>query len=147
MSHLRNYGYVEGYVDTGTREIKPFDPCTTVVEEIIIVPPAGGGGGLLYVQYITTAYVTNVDGDIMTPETFSFAPLAGHVYITLNGLPIYPANGASEVATSAFYITNSAGTIVRPKGSYIITDVLRWNGSVAGYQIESDDEIKLIYQV
>jgi hypothetical protein len=148
VSHKRNYGYVEGYVDGGEREIKPFNPNNFPVEEIIIVPPSGGNGGILYVQYVVTPLVTTANGDAITAETFSFQPLAtSDMYITINGLSIFPANGITEVATSAFFITDQTGTIVRPKGTYQINDVFRWNGSVANYQIESDDEIKLIYEV
>ena len=147
MSHRRNYGYVEGYVDGGEREIKPFNPNQQVIEEIIIVPPATGNGGILYVQYLQTVNITSSDGDLMTPETFSFLPFTNSdVWITINGLTVYPANGASDVPT-AFYITDSTGAIIRPKGTYAIGDLFHWNGSVAQYQLESDDEIKIIYEV
>lgn len=147
--HKRNYGYVEGYVDGRDRgAINPYNPDVQVIEEIIIVPPQSGSGGLLYVQYVSSVNVTTLNGALITSETFSFAPLAsGDVYITVNGISIYPANGAAEVSISAFYITDQTGTIIRPKGTYQINDRFHWNGSVAQYELESDDQIKIIYQV
>jgi hypothetical protein len=140
-------GFVEGYVDGGERDVKPFDPNNYVIEEIIIPPPSGTGG-ILYVQYVQSVNVTIADGDIFTPETFSFAPLnTSDMYITINGVALYPANGQPELATSAFYVTDSTGNIIRPKGAYQINDVFRWNGSIANWQMEVDDEIKIIYEI
>lgn len=140
-------GYVEGYVDGGERLIQPFDPKNFTIEEIVIVAP-GGNGGVLFVQYVTTVNVTTSDGNIITSETFSFAPKTqSDMFITINGAVIYPANGAAELSISAFYVTDSTGTIIRPKGTYQINDVFRWNGSVAGWQLEADDEIKIVYEV
>jgi len=145
--HTKNYGYVEGYVDGGERVVRPYNPNVQVIEEIIIVPPSSGGG-LLYVQYVLNANNTSADGDLITSETFSFAPVAtANIYITVNGVSIYPANGSTEAATSAFYITDQTGSIIRPKGTYQINDKFHWNGSVAQYELESDDQIKIIYQV
>lgn len=146
--HTKNYGYVEGYVDGGERVVRPYDPNVQIIEEIIIVPPSSGSGGLLYVQYITSLNNTSVDGDLITSETFSFTPVAtGNIYITVNGVSIYPANGSAEASSSAFYITDQTGTIIRPKGTYQINDKFHWNGSIAQYEIEYDDSIKIIYQV
>ena len=146
--HNHNSGFVEGYVDGGERTVKPFNPNQRPVEEIIIVPPPSGNGGILFVQYVQNTNATSSDGDVITPETFSFLPFANSdVWITINGLAVYPANGASEVPTSAFYVTDSTGNVTRPRGTYMIGDVLRWNGSVAKYELASDDEIKIIYEI
>lgn len=146
--HKRNSGYVEGYVDGGERDIKPFNPNQQPIQEIIIVPPASGNGGILFVQYVQTVNTTSIDGSVITPETFSFLPFSqSDIWITINGLSIYPANGISDVATSAFYVTDNTGTIFRTKGTYQINDVLRWNGSVANYGLDSSDEVKIIYEI
>lgn len=140
-------GFTEGYIDGGERDIKPFNPNQEVIDEIIIVP-AAAGGGILFVQYVPTANLTSADGDLIFPDSFAFAPITKtDMWITINGSSIYPANGVSEVATSAFYITDSTGLITRPKGTYQIGDLFHWNGSVAGYEIETDDEIKIVYEV
>lgn len=140
-------GFVEGYVDGGERPIQPFIPVNITVEEIVVTPPPVTGGGSLFIQYVQTVNQTASDGDILTPETFSFAPLTSDLYITINGLIMYPANGAGELSVSALYITDPTGTIIRPKGTYQINDVFRWQGSTIGWQIEADDEIKIIYEI
>jgi len=141
-------GFTEGYVDGGERDIKPFNPNQQVIEEIIIVPPAGGNGGILFVQYVTSVNATFSDGDFITSDSFAFVPVTkSDMWITVNGLPIYPANGVTEVSTSAFYVTDSTGSIIRPKGTYQVGDMFKWNGSIANYQIETDDEIKIVYEV
>lgn len=140
-------GFVEGYVDGGERTILPFNPNQEVIEEIIIVPPAATGG-TFFVQYVQNVNATTADGDLFISDTFSFLPVTEcDIWITVNGLSIYPANGSSEASVSAFYITDSTGTIVRPKGQHLIGDLFHWNGSIANYQIEADDEIKIIYEV
>lgn len=142
-----DFGYKEGYIDGGTRIIRPFSPTNTTIQETIIVPSASNSG-LLFVQYVTNVNVTVTDGNLMTLETFSFLPLTNaHMWVNINGLDIFPANGTSEVSTSAFYITDSTNTIVRPKGTYQIGDVFRWNGSVANYQLDGFDTMKIIYQI
>jgi hypothetical protein len=139
-------GFIEGYVDSGERVIEPFNPAPCNIEEIIIIPPSKGG--VLFVQYVSSINVTTADGDILTPETFSFEPLAtSDIYITINGLCVFPANGSSEVSISAFYITDTTNTIVRTQGTYKIGDVLHWNGSVANYEIEANDQLKIIYEI
>lgn len=143
-------GFQEGYVDNGEKIITPYNPelgeRIEPIPEIIIVPTSTGG--LLFAQYVMTVNVTVTDGNIITLETFTFLPLQGaDMWITVNGLTIYPANGASEVATSAFYITDSTGLKVRPNGDYSIGDIFRWNGSVANYQLDNNDKIKIIYEV
>ena len=141
-------GYTEGYVDGGERDVKPFNPNNLPpTEEIIIVPPSGTGG-ILFVQYLQTVNATSADGDLFTTETFSFLPFTkGDMWISINGLAVYPANGATEQGISAFYITDSTNTIVRPKGTYQIGDLFHWNGSIANYQIEVDDDVKIIYEI
>jgi len=144
----RNSGFVQGYVDGGTRVIRPFDPNQPIIEEIVVVPPSSGNGGKIFIQYVATINNTSNDGDVITPETFSFLPIANSdIYISVNGLQIYPANGSVEVATSAFYITDSTGTITRSKGTYQIYDIFKWNGSIANYQISGTDDIKIIYEI
>jgi hypothetical protein len=143
----RSTAFVAGYVNAGTRVVRAFNPDQPIIEEIIVVPPANGNG-VLFVQYVVAAIATSANGDIITSETFSFLPVPkSDLWLTVNGLSIYPANGASEVSISAFYITDLTGTIVRPKGTYQIGDRFHWNGTIAKYQIETNDELKIIYEI
>jgi hypothetical protein len=140
-------GFSEGYVDGGIKDIKPYNPNNRPIEEIVIIPPSSSGGGILFVQPISSVNNTSLDGDLITSETFSFLPLPdSDMWITINGVAAYPANGSSEISTSLFYITDSTNSIVRPKGTYQIGDIFHWNGSLA-YELESDDEIKIIYEI
>lgn len=115
-------------------------------DEIKLVFEVAAENGFNKIQTVTPL-VTAINGDPLTNDTFSSAPVPGtSLYMTLNGRQVFPANGASEVATSAFYITDSTGLIIRTQGTYQIGDKFLWNGSVAGTQIQVDDEVKIIYE-
>lgn len=139
MHNNRYFGYVEGYVDGCERPITPFDPTQSI-------NPAAQEPNRLCVQQLNVTSATTIDGSIITTDSFDFIPISGsHLYLTVNGLIIYPADGSIEVPTSAFYVTNSTGSVIRKKGTYQVNDVFRWNGSVAHYQLDTSDDIKLTY--
>lgn len=139
-------GYVEGYVPAPERTVEVVSP-DIVISNPIIVNQIVSVKGINKVQTLIPV-PTFADGDIFTNSTFDLEPAAGSaVYVTINGRTTYPANGASELATTAFYITDSTGTIIRTQGTFQVGDRFRWQASIAGIEILSDDEIKLIYEV
>ena len=136
--------FEEGYRSHKPRKVVPvtFIP---IVEEVIVQEFPVLTASKLIVQNLTPN-VTASDGDLLSNSSFTMAPMASsYIYITVNGVAVYAANGASEQAIKSFYVTDSTDTIVRPQGSFIIGDIFHWNGSVAGYEIDTTDRIKLIY--
>jgi hypothetical protein len=138
--------YTEGYVPAPERMVKQVEP-DIVISNPIVVNEVVNVKGIIKVQLIIPL-ATHVNGDLITNQTFEFAPAPGSAaYITVNGRTTFPANGAAEVSSSAFYITDSTGAIVRTQGTYAIGDRFVWQGSIAGIEILADDEIKLIYEI
>jgi hypothetical protein len=142
-----NKAYVEGYVPETTRIIKPltFDPLCN--EDPIVRPIVVRGSGQLRWQEISSL-VTTSDGDFISVDTFDINPVSGSgMSLTVNGQVYEPADGVTELSESAFYVTDSTGTIVRSPGTFVSGDRFRWNGSVAGYQIALDDVLKISYEI
>lgn len=138
--------YTEGYVPAPERKVEQVNP-DIVISNPIVVEQTVTVKGINKVQKITPL-PTFVNGDLLTNDTFEFAPAAGSAaYITVNGRTTFPANGAAEVVNSAFYITDSTGAIVRTQGTYQVGDKFVWQGTIAGIEILADDEVKLIYEI
>lgn len=103
--------------------------------------------GINQIQKVTVLATVN-DGDLVTNDTFQSQPMTGtNVFIDLNGVIVSPANGQTEVATSACYFTDAAGTTVRQQGTFQVGDKLHWNGAVAGIQLNTTDTVNIMYQV
>jgi len=142
---LANKTYKEGYTPNRNREVlstgseHPVDP---IVRPVIVRT-----SGLLVWQDIVSLD-TNSDGDFLTSATFNQTPIVGSsLSLLVNGQTYVSANGAAQVADSAFYVTDQNGVTVRSHGGYEAGDRFRWNGSVAGYEIESEDLLKISYEV
>lgn len=142
-------GYTEGYVPGGERVIKTVEPDLVPVPVPVPVPTPGGStkGGLTQVQKITPLNTT-ADGDLASNDSFLGQPLAGsHVMVDVNGLLVVPANGPAEQLTAACYFTDPTGSIVRVQGEFQIGDKLHWNGTMAGIELQTTDNINVIYQI
>lgn len=101
--------------------------------------------GTKYIQSLAPM-VTTADGDLLTADVIQKIPVAGTtVVLTHNGRVIIPADGPGEESVSAFYIESPTGQI-RAYGQAQMGDVLRWNGSVAGTEIQLGDELLLVYE-
>lgn len=140
--------YLEGYVDNGDRPSRLVAPEGSIIPPPIIIPPAITPNSILVEQTLPTLDTFAV-GDLISNNTFDNVPLpTGQVILTVNGVDLTPADGPSGVFTSAFYITDSTGSVVKPKGSYEVGDLFHWNGAAAGFELESAvDKLILIYEI
>lgn len=86
------------------------------------------------------------DGSLASGSTVSVRPV-GAVRVFVNGVGVYVADGPSEQATSACYFTDPLNTVVRAVDGVEAGDSLRWNGSVAGFELGVNDRIMVLYEV
>lgn len=77
---------------------------------------------------------------------FSSAP-NGNVQVFVNGIAQNVSYSTSSGDGDCFFAASSdtAQSSARASGSILASDVLFWNGTTAGFNIESGDEIKLVY--
>ena len=91
--------------------------------------------------------VTTSDGDLATASTagLSFEPaLDGYVSAYVNGLKIQLGN-TGFFATSEAYFGIGNTSSGRALSALVAGDTLRWNGSIAGYQIAAAATIDFVY--
>ena len=139
-------GYKTGYVNGGEREIIPFNPNPPTEETIERVVNVSSSGQLVTQNIV--ALNTSGDAELLSNGTFDQAPLVGgYMYITVNGITVLPAIGNSDYQSKSFYVTDSSGNTIKTTGTYSVGDKFWWNGSIAGYDIEDDDVVKLIYEI
>jgi len=121
------------------------------------------GEQVLYINAVPGSQITqiftvnvnspSVDGEIASYDTFTQTPLAGSfVQVFVNGLAVYVANGPAEaglipVISPCFFASPGSPEIIRHQGQIQAGDLLHWNGSFAGFQLEEDDIINVIYYV
>lgn len=147
MAH-RNKSYKEGYVPGVERPITPteFDPNAGTPVDPIERPVVVRSSSQLRYQDLDPL-TTAADGQLLSNDSFDVDPISGaNACLYVNGQAFYPADGEDEVSTSSFYITSSGGT-VRTQGTFAAGDLLYWNQSVAGFNIEAEDILKLAYEV
>lgn len=152
MSH--NKGYVEGYTNTPSRivnEDAEFEPAelaggilptvTTTVRtnnHVIL-----GSTSTLQIDIVVSG-TTTTDGTVI--GTIEKKPV-GEVLVEVNGISTVLYDGSTSVAEAACYFTSPDGTTTRNATNVRAGDSLRWNGTSAGYELDSNDEIKIIYAV
>jgi len=89
-----------------------------------------------------TPNVTTADGDdsgvVITHTPFS----DGNVQILVNGVNVNLGDGAKD---QACYFSVDGGTTARAIADIEGGDLLYWNGSIAGYELDGTDEIDVIY--
>ena len=87
-----------------------------------------------------TGAVTAADGALAT-STAVAAAFKGAVALDVNGVR-YPIGDG--VKTQPAYISNDSGATARAFGSIAVGDTIRWNGSVAGFQLAATDVLAIV---
>jgi hypothetical protein len=89
-----------------------------------------------------TPNATTADGDdsgvVITHTPFSDS----NVQILVNGVNVNLGDGAKD---QACYFSVDGGTTPRAIADVEGGDLLYWNGSIAGYELDGSDEIDIIY--
>jgi hypothetical protein len=92
-----------------------------------------------------TASVTTSDGDQATATTVASAnALGGYVGVRVNGVHYLVGDG-TKVSVDC-YFSGDGGTTARAMSAIVAGDTLRWNGSVAGFQLAATDRIDFLYE-
>ena len=87
--------------------------------------------------------VTSADGD-STGITITYTPFSNSpVSVEVNGIEANVGDGAKD---EACYFSVDGGTTARAISDIEAGDTLYWNGSIAGYELETDDDIDISYQ-
>jgi hypothetical protein len=87
-----------------------------------------------------TANVTASDGDAATATTVTKANAPGaYIGVNINGV-CYVVGDGTKVAVDC-YFSGDGGTTARAFSAVAAGDTLRWNGSVAGFQLAATDRI------
>lgn len=90
---------------------------------------------------------TLADGDRACDIAMARTPVPGsRVYVEVNGVRI-PELGDGTKANAACYFSADGGYSARALNAIVAGDVLYWNGSIAGYQIDATDVIEFVYEV
>ena len=78
-----------------------------------------------------------------TGLTITYTPYSDSaVIIKVNGLQCNLGNGAKD---EACYFSADGGTTARSVADITAGDSLYWMGSIAGYELEVDDDIDIVY--
>lgn len=87
--------------------------------------------------------ITEVDND-STGIAITFTPFHDSiVMIKVNGIEINLGDG---VKTEAAYFSNDEGLTAKLIADITAGDILYWNGSIAGYELDATDDIDISYQ-
>lgn len=114
---------------------------------LMLIESEGGGGvaetGVnTRVDYNKNPSVTSSDEDT-TGLTITYTPFGdGAVIVKVNGLQVSLGNGAKD---GAAYFSVDGGTTARSVADIAAGDTLYWMGSIASYQLETDDGIDIVY--
>lgn len=115
---------------------------------LLIESEGGGGGGVAEtgvstrVDYNGNPTATTADGD-STGLTITYTPFDDSaVIVKVNGLQVNLGNGAKD---ESCYFSADGGTTARSVADITAGDTLYWMGSIAGYELEIDDDIDIVY--
>ena len=115
-----------------------------VYDEKVNITLSSGTGISTSEDLNKTPLNTKSDGD-STGITIQFIPYPGsNVQVLVNGIDTTIGDGAKN---RPCYFSSDEGLTARNIVDISKGDILYWNGSVAGYQLDSTDEIDLIYDV
>lgn len=90
-----------------------------------------------------TSLVTQFNGD-STGITITFTPfLDSIVTVKINGVEVNLGDG---VKTQACYFSVDSGVTARTIANITAGDTLYWNGSYAGFELDSSDDVDISYQ-
>ena len=94
------------------------------------------------VDYNRNPSATSNDGDT-TGLTITYTPYDdGAVIIKVNGLQVNLGDGAKD---QGCYFSADGGTTAKTSAAIAAGDTLYWMGSIAAYQLETDDDIDFVY--
>ncbi|KKN45016.1 hypothetical protein LCGC14_0687280 [marine sediment metagenome] len=101
------------------------------------------GGTLIAANYEMPANATTANGQLATNTPMAVTPLEdSQVLIDVNGHGESLGNG---VKTTSCYFSRDGGATALLIQDIRLGDLLYWNGSIAGYQLEIDDAITFNY--
>lgn len=90
-----------------------------------------------------TSVETLNDGD-STEISITYTPFSdSSVAVKINGIEVNLGDGAKD---SACYFSNDGGETAKTIANIEAGDILYWNGSIAGYQLDNTDDIDISYQ-
>lgn len=110
-------------------------------------PAAGGAAGFETTQNKRMpSRTTSADEQRACDIALAISPIAGsYVGVRVNGVDVPDIGDGSKAA--ACYFSNDGGASARVWASIDLGDVLYWNGSIAGYQLDAaTDLIDFIYE-
>ena len=132
-----------GYINTGGA----VSSNSGRVPFLLLIESEGGGGvaetGVnTRVDYNKNPSATSSDEDT-TGLTITYTPFGdGAVIVKVNGLQVSLGNGAKDQAA---YFSADGGTTAKSVADIAAGDTLYWMGSIASYQLETDDGIDIVY--
>ena len=143
----KNNEYVEGYVPGGEHRTVNTRTGDIIISNPIIIEEIIKPKGTNYIQRLIPVD-TVADGDQASFSLVDKAPIPDtNVIIALNGRVVVPADGPGDILGAAAWFESPDGSIVRAHGAVQAGDKLIWNGSCAGTEIFSTDELIIIYEV
>jgi hypothetical protein len=91
------------------------------------------------------ASVTVADFDLACADTIDATPVNdSYVCVSVNGLAVTLGDG---VKTKDCYFSGDSGTTARAIAAIATGDELYWVGSVAGYELDTNDRIDFEYEI
>ena len=117
------------------------------VPYLLLIESEGGGGGVaetgISFKQRANASVTTADEDT-TGMSITYTPFGdGAITATINGFQAAIGDGAKD---QEFFFSADGGTTARAIADVAAGDTLYFMGSIAGYELEADDELTLSYQ-
>jgi len=116
------------------------------VPYLLLIESEGGGGlaetGVSFKDEFNPNVTTSDEDN--TGGTITYTPFSGgQVDIRVNGFGVDVGDGAKD---EALYFSVDGGTTARAIADITAGDTLYWMGSIAGFELETDDEITIRYQ-
>jgi len=128
---LPNIGY---WVDDATSRFE----ASSISQSQAVSVGIGTGVDLNKVSVVTTA-----DGQ-STGIAITYTPFSDSIVtVKVNGMEVNLSNGDK---TQACYFSADGGNTAKPIADIEAGDLLYWNGSIAGYQLDETDDIDISYQ-
>jgi hypothetical protein len=110
--------------------------------EAATVPSVGAVGVGTSTDLNKISNETSVDGD-STGIAITYTPFSGSVVtVKVNGIEVNLGDG---VKTESCYFSNDGGATAKAIADIEAGDILHWNGSVGGYQLDGTDDIDISY--
>ncbi len=129
-----------GLQDNGTNKITILPKNTSIAVDIAGVSVST----LSYSDKKLLALATTADNDLALATSLTKTPI-GYLTVFINGVAEAIANGNSEKNSYPCYFSADSGITAKSYATIAAGDYLYWNGSVAGYQLETTDIIELHY--